>query len=213
MSDRTTKTYENQALVIFRQVGAGFALFYKWIVGILVIASLLLSGCVLPADIREREDGDLDTDAEYEYWPHIVNPQPSTGRVVLAASSPVQIFRIQFAEPPDLADLERLDAFEVRWYLNRSSNPAPLRIVQGWPPDAFREQSLSPRDLYEQLIEDFGSAAGDALAKEGYYYLEVYVSDYGFDPLSDSPDSVPSGAHRDEAAWLIQFDTNTPVEE
>lgn len=175
------------------------------------LAILGLCGCLLPADIHERELAEEDGDLDFSYRPYIVNPQPATGRVMLLAGSPTQVFRIQFADAPHPDDVERLDSFEVRWYLNRASSPAPLRIVQGWPVDGFRELLIAPADLYRQLIEDYGPSAGETLAKEGYHYLEVFVSDLGFDPLSDSPDSLSAGASRAEAAWLIQFDTDTPV--
>lgn len=148
---------------------------------------LIMTGCLLPADIRERPEGDQE---EYEYWPVITNSLPSGGKQVMVKSCEYARFSVIFAEAPDPDDEERNLNFSVRWYLDRSSNPNPIVRTRGWSDFKMTE-----------------TIQFDTLDSDGTYLLEVFVSDLGFDDSQREP-LVNPGAHSDRWTWEITFDQN-----
>ncbi len=165
----------------------------------LVMALGLLSGCVLPADINERPPADMDDDGDgtgFIYQTDIVSTTPSTGVIVVKSDCRQATFRIILAELPDDEDVTRKFSFEIRWYL-----------------DYYRDKSVEASSPLKdgqkeyQLTIDPLALSADVESR----YLEVYVSDLGFE-ASDvgEKDRTPvSGASTDQRSWLIQFSEET----
>jgi|GEM_PF-3309511 len=191
----------NQSAVIStgckkNKTGTSFAVLRKQLFGMCALLMFVLavaSSCVIPADIRERPDGDID--AEYDYWPNIVNPQPPAGVYSINPECiRLEFFQFILADDLPAEDTERQENFETRWYNGDE-------LVGKFEGFTIKPQfSISTRDLYEDSEE----------LANGYreYILRAYVSDLGF--ADETNPILEEGAHSSQVIWIVRFDTDIP---
>lgn len=182
------------------KTGIGFALFIKQFFGsffLIMLTIIIVSGCVMPADIRTRPDGDLEDDSDY--WPIIINPQPSAGIVKLnpqCADYPnYKNFRFLMATELSPNDELRQEKFETRWFINDEQ----IRSDVGYS-DVI--------GLPFFLIES--NCNVDETSENYYCLVEAHVSDLGF--KEDTGYLPAEGAHYTSIYWFVNFDNSTPCE-
>lgn len=168
------------------------------------LAVLAFSGCMLPADIRERpseSEGNIVTG--FEYYPVVVSNTPPTnnGVVLLSDSCESTTFRFVLKELPDPDDLERSYRFSVRWFVNWED--FPNQVCSGWADNTFQECTIYWSKHVESLEDNPGQM----------YFIEADVSDLGFkrtDEETPRNRAPMDGAHSAQIKWMVRIDSDLP---
>ncbi len=165
-----------------------------------VLALAASTGCLIPADIEERDESDIR-----EYWPVIVSTSPAVGRVEISRECTEFEFKIlEYNRPPDDDYISQI-ATSWRWFLDYYDSTDQQPQIGGL------SYSINPSFLW---AEDPESA--DATTK--VHYIEVVISDRNFDDSDPSQQPrwriTQTDARTDTATWiLIPTEGPCPTEE